>query len=118
MKAILMLEDGEFFLGKTNCKTGERIGEVFFDTRVVGYQEAIADPANADKILFLTYHLIGNYGCSQKFNESQNVWLKGLVIKEKSPVFSNWQAKYSFDHFIRNYNLLTIEGLNTCSLAV
>jgi carbamoyl-phosphate synthase small subunit len=66
----------------------------------------------------LTYPLIGNYGCAPKFNQSDNVWLAGLVIKEKSRVFSNWQAKESFDDFIKRYNLITLSNVDTRTLTV
>lgn len=118
MKAILMLEDGKSFSGEALGSQGERIGEAIFNTAVVGYQEMMTDPANAGKILVLTYPLIGNYGCAPKFNASKNVWLAGLVIKEKTRIFSNWQAKSSFDDFIKEHSLLTISEVDTRTLAV
>jgi carbamoyl-phosphate synthase small subunit len=118
MKAILMLEDGKSFLGEGLDAEGERIGEVILNTAVVGYQEMMTDPANAGKILVLTYPLIGNYGVAPKFNESKNAWLSGLVIKEKSRIYSNWQAKESFDAFIKKQNLVTISEVDTRTLAV
>jgi len=118
MKAILTLEDGKCFSGQSLGAGGERIGEVIMNTAVVGYQEMMTDPANAGKILVLTYTLIGNYGCAPKFNESRNVWLAGLVIKEKSRIHSNWQAKQSFDDFAAGHKLLTITGVDTRSVAV
>jgi carbamoyl-phosphate synthase small subunit len=78
----------------------------------------MTDPANAGKILVLTYPLIGNYGIAPKFNESKNVWLEGLVIKEKSHIYSNWQAKTSLEAFIKEYNLLTMSEVDTRTLAV
>jgi len=118
MKAILVLGDGHSFLGENLGATGESIGEVIFNTAVVGYQEMMTDPANAGKILVLTYPLIGNYGVAPKFNESKNVWLSGLVIKEKSRMYSNWQAKASFDDFVKEHNLLTMTEVDTRTLAV
>jgi len=118
MKAILMLEDGKQFSGESMGVSGEKVGEVIFNTAVVGYQEMITDPANAGKILVLTYPLIGNYGCAPKFNESNKAWLSGLVIKEKSRIFSNWQAKQSFDDYVLENNLLTIHGIDTRTLTV
>jgi carbamoyl-phosphate synthase small subunit len=118
MKAILMLEDGKSFLGETIGVTGERIGQLIFNTAVVGYQEMMTDPANFGKILVLTYPLIGNYGVAPKFNESKKVWLSGLVIKENSRIYSNWQAKSSFDDFIQESNLLTMAQVDTRTLAV
>ncbi len=118
MKAILMLEDGKSFQGEAAGVSGESIGEVILNTAVVGYQEMMTDPANAGKILALTYPLIGNYGVAPKFNESKKAWLSGLVIKEKSRTYSNWQAKSSFEDFIKEQNLLTITKVDTRTLAV
>jgi len=118
MKAILMLEDGKSFSGLALSGQGERTGEVIFNTAVVGYQEMLTDPANANKIMVFTYPLIGNYGVEPKFNESKNIWLAGLVIKERSRLVSNWQAKSSFDDFIRQKNLLTVSEVDTRTLTV
>lgn len=118
MKALLMLEDGHSFSGETMGVSGESIGEIILNTAVVGYQEMMTDPANAGKTLVLTYPLIGNYGVAPKFNESKNIWISGLVIKEKSRIFSNWQARMSFDDFIKGHKLLTISGVDTRTLAV
>lgn len=117
MKAILMLEDGKKFDGEAAGVTGERIGEVFFNTAVVGYQEMLTDPANAGKLLVLTYPLIGNYGCAPKFNESKEVWAAGLVMKENSRMYSSWQAKQSLDDFAKGHNLFMLKGVDTRSLA-
>ncbi len=118
MKAILMLEDGHSFNGQAFGQAGESIGEVIFNTAVVGYQEMLTDPANAGKILVMTYPLIGNYGCAPKFNESKKIWVSGLVIKEKSRIFSNWQAKSSLDDFVKSEKLLGIQGIDTRTLTV
>ncbi len=118
MKAILMLEDGKSFVGKALPGVSEeRIGEVFFNTAVVGYQELLTDPVNAGKILVFTYPLIGNYGVSLKFCESENVWPLAVVIKEKSRIYSNWQATKSFDDFTRENNLMVLAGIDTRYLA-
>jgi len=118
MKAILMLEDGKSFVGEDLGVEGENIGGVIFNTAVVGYQEMMTDPANAGKILVLTYPLIGNYGTACKFNESKGAWVAGLVTKEKSRIFSNWQAKASFGDFIKEHNLVSMSEVDTRTLAV
>ena len=118
MKAILMLEDGKSFSAEAISGRGEVVGELIVNTAVVGYQEMMTDPANAGKILLLTYPLIGNYGCAPKFNESRKVWLSGLLIKEESRISSNWQAKESFLDFIKRNNLITLSRLDTRTLAV
>jgi len=118
MKAMLMLEDGRSFSGEAASGSGERIGEVVFNTAVVGYQELITDSAMAGKILVLTYPLIGNYGTASKFNESAKCWASGLVIKENSRIYSNWQAKKSFLDFASEENLLVMSATDTRALTV
>jgi len=117
MKAILFLEDGKYF-GAESDFNAESFGEVILNTAVVGYQEMITDPANAGKILVLTYPLIGNYGTAPKFNESNKVWVSSLVIKEKSRIYSNFQAKSSLDDFLQEKNALAVYNLDTRTLAV
>ncbi|MBU3959008.1 MAG: glutamine-hydrolyzing carbamoyl-phosphate synthase small subunit [Candidatus Omnitrophica bacterium] len=118
MKAVLMLEDGTSFNGEGFGSEKEVIGEVILNTAVVGYQEMMTDPANAGKILVPTYPLIGNYGISPKFNESSRCWISGLAIKEKSRMYSNWQAKSGLDAFVKEQGVAGINGVDTRTLAV
>jgi carbamoyl-phosphate synthase small subunit len=118
MKAKLVLEDGSVFDGISIGAAGEKIGEVIFNTAVVGYQEILTDPANAGKIVVLTYPLIGNYGVAKKFNESKRSWVAGLVIKEQSKIRSNWQAEDSFGSFLKKEKLAAISEVDTRTLAV
>ena len=117
MKAILVAEDGKCFQGESDF-AGERFGELILNTAVVGYQEMLTDPVNAGKILVFTYPLIGNYGVAPKFNESGKIWVNGLVMKEKSRIYSNWQAKGSLGDFLKIQNALAIYNLDTRTLAV
>jgi carbamoyl-phosphate synthase small subunit len=118
MKAILMLEDGKSFPGLAIAGAGEAAGEVIFNTAVVGYQEMLTDPANANKILVLTYPLIGNYGVAPKFNESRNIWLSGLVIKENSRIMSNWQAKSSLIGLVKEKRLPLLNAADTRTITI
>ncbi len=118
MKAKLVLEDGSSFEGISIGSPGEKIGEVILNTAVVGYQEMITDPANAGKILVLTYPLIGNYGVAGKFNESKKCWIEGLIIKENSKMYSNWQAEGSLDDFLKKEKTVAISEIDTRTLAV
>lgn len=118
MRAVLVLEDGKSFSAQAETAGADKFGEVILNSAVVGYQEMVTDPANAGKILVLSYPLIGNYGCAPKFNESKKVWVEAVVIKEKSAIFSNWQARESFDDFAKKENLTIISGLDTRTLAV
>lgn len=118
MKAIIVLEDGSHFDGVSIGVPGEKIGEVVLNTAVVGYQEMMTDPANAGKILVLTYPLIGNYGVAKKFNESKKCWIAGLVIKESSRIRSNYQAEGSLNDFLKDEGVLTMSDVDTRTLAV
>jgi carbamoyl-phosphate synthase small subunit len=118
MQAILVLEDGKSFIGESNGIRIERVGEIIVNTGVVGYQEMITDPANLGKILVLTYPIIGNYGCAPKFSESDKVRVAGLVVKEESQVYSNWQAKESLKSFAQKNKLFVLHSLDTRMLAI
>lgn len=118
MKAKLVLEDGSVFEGISVGADGEKIGEVILNTAVVGYQEMVTDPTNAGKILVLTYPLIGNYGVAKKFNESKKCWISGLIIKESSRIYSNWQAEGPFEGFLKKEDVVTISDIDTRTLAI
>lgn len=118
MKAVLVLENGSVYEGKSSGAGGERIGDVVMDTAVVGYQEIVTDASNAGKIIMLTYPLIGNYGVAKKFNESNKCQVAGLVIKEMSRMHSNWQAEGSLADFLKKENTVTISDIDTRTLAV
>ncbi|MCX5716053.1 MAG: glutamine-hydrolyzing carbamoyl-phosphate synthase small subunit [Candidatus Omnitrophica bacterium] len=118
MKAVLVLEDGSVFSGLSIGSPGERIGKVVLNTAVVGYQEQMTDPANAGKILVMTYPLIGNYGVAKKFYESKQCWLAGAVIKEASRIYSNWQAEGPFEGFLEKENTVCISDVDTRTIAI
>ncbi|MEA3328800.1 MAG: glutamine-hydrolyzing carbamoyl-phosphate synthase small subunit [Candidatus Omnitrophota bacterium] len=117
-KAVLALEKGSIFKGRSIGLNGEKTGRVSFYTGVVGYQEVMTSPANAGKIIVLTYPLIGNYGVAKKFMESKKVWAEAVVIKEKATITSNWQAEGDFDRFLEKEEVLAIEGIDTRTLMV
>ena len=118
MKAMLVLEDGSVFQGISTGVPGERIGEVVLNTAVVGYQEIMTDPANAGRILVLTYPLIGNYGVAKQFYESGRCWISALVVKESSRMCSNWQADNNLSGFLEKEKLVAISEVDTRTLAV
>ena len=118
MKTTLVLEDGSCFEGISTEFKGEKTGKLMLNTSVVGYQEIMTDPANAGRIVVLTYPLIGNYGVSKKFNESAKSTISALVYKELSPVTSNWQAQDSLKNFIKKEKILCAGGMDTRTIAV
>ncbi len=117
-KAILVLEDGTTFEGRSCGVSGEVCGEVVFQTGVVGYQEILTTPSYRGQLVALTYPLIGNYGTNAQDGESTAVHPRGLIIKELSPIFSNFRAERSLAEFIRENRLVAIEGIDTRALAV
>ena len=90
--AILALEDGTVFEGRSFGAPAERAGEVVFNTALTGYQEVFTDPSYSGQIVILTNPQIGNYGTSRDDNESLRPYIEGLVVREFSPVASNWRS--------------------------
>src|SRR5262249_2689998 len=92
MDAILALEDGTWFRGKAAGAEGETRGEVVFNTSMTGYQEVLTDPSYAGQIVTMTCAEIGNYGVTPEDIESRAPQVAGFVIRDESPVASNWRA--------------------------
>ena len=118
MKAILALEDGTVFEGTSFGAEGEAVGEVVFNTQVVGYQEILTEPSYRKQIIVMGYPHIGNYGINDRCNESGSTHASALVIKENSKIFSNWQAKGSLEDFMKKNKVIGIENVDTRALVV
>jgi carbamoyl-phosphate synthase small subunit len=118
MEAILALEDGNIFRGKSFGASGERCGEVVFNTSMTGYQEILTDPSYKGQIVVMTYPLIGNYGINKEDAESRGIFLEGFVVKEYSSVASSWRSQKSLGDFLLENNILGIEGIDTRKLAL
>jgi carbamoyl-phosphate synthase small subunit len=118
MQAILALEDGKVFRGKSFGANGERYGEAVFNTSMTGYQEIITDPSYKGQIIVMTYPLIGNYGVNKEDVESRRPFLEGFVVKENSKIASNWRANESLGEYLKNNGILGIEGIDTRALTL
>ena len=118
MKAVLVLEDGTTFEGRSFGATGEKIGRVVFHTGVVGYQELITDPSYRGLLLTMTYPLIGNYGINEAGFESNTAQVEALIVKENSRIYSNWLAKESLETFMKKHKVVGIEGIDTRGLVI
>lgn len=118
MKAILVLEDGEFFEGKSFGAEGEKVGEVIFNTQIIGYQEILTDPAYSNQIIAMGYPHIGNYGVNDRLFESDSTHALALIVKEHSKICSNWQAKGQLDEFMKKHGVIGIEDVDTRDLTL
>jgi carbamoyl-phosphate synthase small subunit len=98
--AILALEDGTVFEGRSFGARTERSGEVVFNTSITGYQEIFTDPSYAGQIVVLTYPEIGNYGANGDDSESARPYIEGLVVREFSSLASNWRAGETTEEFL------------------
>jgi len=116
MKAILLLEDGFYLEGTSFGAESETAGEVVFNTSMYGYQEILTDPSYKGQIVCMTYPLIGNYGVNNIDVESGKVCVEGFVVKEKSHIVSSWRAKGSLEDYLRDNNIVAIEGVDTRAL--
>ncbi|MDW8032616.1 MAG: glutamine-hydrolyzing carbamoyl-phosphate synthase small subunit [Aquificaceae bacterium] len=112
-RAILALEDGSYFVGYSFGAEGETQGEVVFNTSMTGYQEIITDPSYRGQIVVMTYTQIGNYGVNDEDVESGRVQVNGFVIKELSPLPSNWRSKESLHQYLSRHGVVGIWGIDT-----
>ena len=114
--ALLALEDGRTFRGRSWAAEGEVCGEMVFNTSMTGYQEVVTDPSYAGQIVCMTYPLIGNYGVNELDSESSRPWVEGFVVREASRLTSNWRAEESLADYLKRWNIVAIEGIDTRAL--
>lgn len=116
LNAILALEDGSIFRGSAFGARAEACGEVCFNTSMTGYQEILTDPSYKGQIVTMTYPLIGNYGVNEQDVESWRPHVGGFVIRELSPVISNWRADFSLSEYLKKFGIPGIQGIDTRAL--
>ena len=115
-QAMLALEDGRVFHGTSFGAEGTCDGEVVFNTSMTGYQEIVTDPSYKGQLICMTYPLIGNYGINEEDPESAGPQAEGFIIKELSPVVSNWLATGNLSDYLKAAGVIGIEGIDTRSL--
>lgn len=118
MKAFIALEDGTVFEGVSFGALGERLGEIVFNTSMSGYQEIMTDPSYKGQIVTMTYPLIGNYGINKYDVESSCPKVEGFIIKENSKITSNFHSEKSLGQYLKENNIIGIEGVDTRSLTL
>jgi carbamoyl-phosphate synthase small subunit len=115
-KAILALEDGTVFEGRTFGHVGETTGEVVFNTALCGYQEVLTDPSYAGQIVTMTYPHIGNYGVNREDVESSRPQVAGFVVREASTVASSWRASGELHRYLDEAGVVGISEVDTRAL--
>jgi len=114
--AILLLEDGSVFKGKSFGAKGKKCGEVVFNTAMSGYQEILTDPSYHEQIVVMTYPLIGNYGVNMLDVESNKIYLAGFVVKENCQYPSSWRSETSLSEYLIKNNIVALEDIDTRKL--
>ena len=116
MTAILLLEDGTIFKGKSFGAKGIRCGEVVFNTSMSGYQEILTDPSYHEQIVTMTYPMIGNYGTNSLDWESRKLFCAGFIVKENCEYPSNFRNQNSLSEYLKENGIVGLEGIDTRSL--
>src|SRR5436190_16915894 len=112
--AKLALEDGTLFTGTAFGAVGANAGEVVFNTSLSGYQEILTDPSYKGQIVTMTYPQIGNYGIADEADyESGHPQVEGFVIKELSPIDSNFRSVETLHDYLARYSIPGIAGIDT-----
>ena len=116
MEAVLALEDGRIFRGRSIGAAGERTGEVVFNTSMTGYQEVLTDPSYRGQIVVMTYTEIGNYGVNELDIESSHPQVSGFVVRQLSELHSNWRASKDLNQYLRENRIVGIAEIDTRAL--
>jgi carbamoyl-phosphate synthase small subunit len=116
MKATLALENGIWYEGEASGALGEAGGEVVFNTSMTGYQEVLTDPSYAGQIVTMTAPEIGNYGVGPEDVESRAPQVAGFIIRDESPIASNWRADGTLRDYLVTHNIVAISDIDTRAL--
>jgi carbamoyl-phosphate synthase small subunit len=116
MKALLALEDGTIFHGRSFTGHGETVGEVVFNTSMSGYQEILTDPSYCGQMVTMTYPLIGSYGVNEEDVESDRIQVRALLVKEYQEYPSNYRSQRSLADYLKANGIPGVEGIDTRAL--
>ena len=114
--AILVLEDGRVFRGRSFGAPGETFGELVFSTGMSGYQELLTDPSYHRQVVLTTAPHVGNTGWNDEDGESSRIWVSGLVVRDVSPRPSNWRSRGSLDAELARQGVVSIADIDTRAL--
>ena len=115
-KAYLVLDDGRIFEGSSWGANGRTFGEAVFATGMTGYQEMLTDPSYHKQVVVMTAPHIGNTGWNQEDNESSKIWVSGFVVRNPSPITSNWRASEDLEIELQKQEIVGISGVDTRAL--
>ena len=116
MNAVLALEDGTWYQGVSAGAPGQTEGEVVFNTSMTGYQEVLTDPSYAGQIVTMTAPQIGNYGVGESDVESAQLQVAGFVMRDPSPMSSNWRAQGTLRDYLPRNHIGAIGDVDTRAL--
>jgi len=111
--AYLVLDDGRIFEGLSWAKEGETFGEAVFSTGMTGYQETLTDPSYHKQIVIMTAPHVGNTGVNKSDEESEKIWVSGFVVRNPSPISSNWRSEKSLEQELIDSDVVGIQGVDT-----
>jgi carbamoyl-phosphate synthase small subunit len=114
--ALLVLEDGRTFRGRSYGAAGETFGEAVFATGMTGYQETLTDPSYHRQVVVMTAPHIGNTGMNDEDPESSRIWVAGYVVRDPARVPSSWRSRRSLDESLRDQGVVGISGIDTRAL--
>lgn len=115
-KAVLVLSDGSTYFAKGMGALASKTGELVFNTSMTGYQEALTDPSYAGQILLMTYPLIGNYGFSKEWQESERVWPEGFCVNSQEILPRHEKSSANLDRFLEDNGVPGIYAIDTRAL--
>lgn len=114
--AVLILEDGQTYIGDPYGARGATFGEIVFSTGMTGYQETLTDPSYDRQIVIQTFPHIGDTGVNDEDPESSRIWVSGYVVRQPSPIASNWRSTRTLDDELDRYDIVGISGIDTREL--
>ena len=117
MKYKLVLENGREFVGINFGSNEPKIGEIFFSTSMVGYQDILSDPSYYGKIACMTYPLIGNYGLTDEDYDFKNIHIRGYVVKEYNDLPSNFRATRTLNDAMEENKVIGLSDVDTREIA-
>lgn len=111
--ALLILQDGSQFIGKSIGTDGQTVGEVVFNTSMTGYQEILTDPSYSEQLVTLTYPHIGNVGTNNADAESNQIYVKGMIVRDLPLLASNYRSELDLSSYLKKHDVVAIADIDT-----